>query len=43
MWKKIIDVIDERLVYENKLHGIVKHYYSVEDAVDFITIQLNKN
>lgn len=43
MWKKIIDVIDERLVYENKLPGIVKHYNSVEEAVEFIIFHLNKN
>lgn len=43
MWKKIIDVMDDRLTYENKRTGLIKYHDSIEETIDFIKYQFNNN
>jgi len=43
MWRKIIEVMDERLTFENKRTGLVKCHNSIEETIEYIKFQLKHN
>ena len=36
MWKPIVEKIDERMKFENRNAGLVKHFEKIEEAFDYI-------